>query len=151
MALQDAKDFVPALVLESGGRAYGTMLVGLQRCGGCNKWMVEPLSSHKPFPFHYQTSFEKQCAAAGWAINGYATKSVGDREVPICRACKAADVGSFKCALCEQERKSSQSEEVFGFGDGADHLCKPCYETTPAKAWNEKCDELEKSHQYDHC
>jgi hypothetical protein len=148
------EDFVPRVVLvteRSAPTAYGTMVVGLHRCGGCERWMVEPLSDYKPFPGYFLSSFVAQVKAAGWAINGYATKSVDGKDVPICKDCKEADVGDFVCALCGQARKSSQVQEAYGYGGNGDYLCKPCYESVPAKRWDDRCDELEKAHQYDHC
>lgn len=151
MPLTKPEDFVPSVVLSpehAPSRAYGTMLVALCKCGGCGRWMVEPLSTYNPFPSYYLASFSAQVKAAGWAVNSYATKSVGPVEVQICAACKAADVGNFTCALCGEARRSSEVQETFGVED-TEYLCKPCYGMVPAKAWDERCEALEKAHRHD--
>jgi hypothetical protein len=44
--------------------------------------------------------------------------------------------------------RALQVEEQFG--DPAEYLCKPCYETVPASVWDAAKERLRRSHQYDH-
>lgn len=66
---------------------------------------------------------------------------------PICKECEAAGKADFLCALCEKRYPSSEVKESIGWP--AEFLCKNCYETKPAKIWDEKVDELQEDHRYD--
>lgn len=61
--------------------------------------------------------------------------------------CAAAGKATFVCALCGVERPSSDVQE--SYGSPPEILCKPCYETQPAKVWREKEKELYETHRWD--
>lgn len=156
MAIKNPEEFIPTVQMVSEHHrppmAYGTMLVSLEQCCGCSKWMVAPLYNFAKFPCFYLSSFEAQVKAAGWEINSYVTRAVGDNEYHICLTCQKADIGTFKCAMCDQERKSSEKHETFGMGEGTvEYACETCYSTLPAKEWDTRSEELEKAHRYDGC
>ena len=65
---------------------------------------------------------------------------------PICTEC-AGDKSVYECYCCSRKIKEEEIQESFGWPQ--EHLCKHCYETVPAKTWDELVNELRESHQYD--
>lgn len=75
------------------------------------------------------------------------TNTLVDDE-PICIECEQAGKSDFLCALCKERKRSNKKQE--SFGDPSEFLCTDCYETKPAKIWDEKVDELVEAHRYDY-
>jgi hypothetical protein len=132
----------------SNDTAYATMLVGLKKCSICGKWMIaEPnqTSLHRTFPWGMSISFTTQVKRAGWVIASGVEDSARKE---ICVECRDAGKLRLKCIHCQQMITSDQVKE--SFGEPPDYLCNNCYETMPAKKWNELVEELESLHKYDY-
>ena len=133
--------YTPKIIEEPNSTlAYATMLVQIEKCPLCGKWMIRD----DPFPKYYMLDKDIQSKRAGWVKVGHRDHGI---DKYVCVECNAADFATFKCVLCQQQRKSSEVER--SFGDPPEFLCKDCYLTTPAKQWDEKVSELEEEHQYD--
>lgn len=137
---------------DASTRAYADFLVELNRCAACERWMLdvsEPKGAageRRAFArYHQGYRLEDQMEAAGIARRSDRTAD-GD---PVCAVCAAEGRAFVVCALCEQRRPSDQVE--YSLGDPAEYLCRPCYETVPAKRWAEARDELYERHRYDYC
>jgi len=122
---------------------YVEMLIEAKKCECCEKIMVAKLSYYSIFPKYVRINQEAQMKAADFV---YSTSTLVDDE-PICLECEQAGKADFLCAMCD-ERKTTDKKEK-SFGDPAEFLCKDCYETKPAKVWDEKVDELQDAHRYD--
>ena len=122
--------------------AHGT------ECPICKKIMVKKLQKHyfeySFFPTWLDMNQDAQMKRAGLVYAG--RTKVDDDD--ICEECEEAGKADFKCELCGERKSTDKIQE--SFGDPADFLCKDCYEITTAKAWDEKCDQLEEEHKYDY-
>lgn len=127
--------------IHEGGR-YVEMLLEAKKCKCCNKVMITK-ETNNLFPMYYAINQEAQMKAAGLV---YITSTLVDDE-PICIECEQSGKASFLCALCEERKTTDKKQE--SFGDPAEFLCKDCYESVPAKKWDEKVDELRESHYWD--
>jgi len=138
--------FTPTLLLGADGKptGYGTMLVAVRACATCQAPMVASPRGADPFTRGWDETFGAQLKAAGWQVASDACVADGGR---ICDRCKQAGLATFRCDLCGLLRSTSQVQE--GFGDPAEYLCVPCFETVPAKRWAEACDALREAHKYD--
>jgi hypothetical protein len=65
----------------------------------------------------------------------------------VCAPCAEAGGATFECALCHVQRTFDLEHD--SWGDPAERLCEPCYETVPAKVWTEKTADLHEAHRYD--
>ena len=136
---------VPELV-ESYSAWYAKMFVRVHKCRACERPMVYPPGERdKTFPSHYSASFGAQIRRAGFVV---ASSAKVDDSV-ICVECKEEGKASFVCALCGERRKSDLIEDYFG--DPPEFLCAVCYETVPAKTYDEKKAELRDGHRWDYC
>jgi len=141
-----------AVVVKEAGKSAGVQInVEAKICIGCNAVMVDArhLSQHS-----------RKRLAQGQAGPPYFDEVLPQLErgeIKIiseleddngwyCRDCAAKNLAKFVCAMCDQERPSSEVKKSFGFGLQADYLCKDCYATQPARAWDAKVDELYASH-----
>jgi hypothetical protein len=126
--------------------SYGIMAVEVHSCAVCKKTMVfgpDRQYLRQTFPLYQDMAFGKQLDRAGW-------EQASDMEVDgkhMCQKCAKAGLAMFECALCGQKVAGNAVEE--SFGDPAEFLCKRCYETVPAKTWNEKVTALRERHRYD--
>jgi len=138
--------FTPTLLLDADGKptGYGTLRVIVSTCAACQSPMVAPPRSQAPFPRAMNETFGAQIKAAGWQVASEACLADGGR---ICDRCERAGLATFRCHLCGLLRSTSQVQE--GFGDPAEYLCVPCFETVPAKRWAEACAALREAHKYD--
>jgi hypothetical protein len=137
-------DPTPEIVQRHASYVYATILAEFPLCTTCSRPMIT--NSHSaPWPVYVFYNAEAQRQAAGW---GYRSHSVDRDGEPICQDCAAAGKATFICALCSEERTSSEVAE--SIGDPAEHLCNVCYTTRPAKEWAEKLDKLHKSHRWDY-
>lgn len=153
--LGDTKNFTP---MRDKNSQVGVMLVSLSKCGHCKKIMVYPPRSQghdfSTFPVWMGNAFDVQVKRAGWvlaAIKGDTTTQDEGRIRVICVGCAAAGHASFTCKLCKEKRSSDLEQAGYGDWDDRDSVCKPCYETVPAKEWEETLDEISKEHRYDYC
>jgi len=131
------EDFTPT-VLAPG---FGVVMVATETCAACMRTMIRT-GTGAGFPAFWRAGRVEQMKRAGWAERAYATNA---SDKPLCKDC-APTAGAFRCALCKQERHGVAEDS---YGDPAEHLCTPCYETVPAKVWDEKDRELQKAHRYD--
>lgn len=89
-------------------------------------------------------TIEAQCSRVNMSIQSY----INDKNHQyICENCVETGTTSFICALCGKEHTTDKIKE--SFGDPTEYLCKICYETVPAKKWEEAMDRLDKKHMYD--
>ena len=128
--------------IHENGR-YVEMLIEAKKCKCCEKIMVTKLGYHSIFPKYMRINQEAQMKAAEFV---YSTSTLVDDE-PICLECEQAGKADFLCAMCDERKTTDKKQE--SFGDPAEFLCKDCYETKPAKVWDEKVDELQDAHRYD--
>lgn len=122
---------------------YATFLVQIEECWTCKNNMVKEPSGQHPFPLHYRFSFDQQRRRAAFT---YRSNIKVDNEY-ICIECEEAGKATFKCALCKERHDSD--EKHTSIGDWPEFLCIPCYETVPARVWEDKIEELEEEHRYD--
>jgi hypothetical protein len=124
---------------------WGQVIIAVRawRCESCKWPMIEQKHLDKGVLAHDTTSVAGQLQGAGFKVRSGIFWS-GE----LCTECAAKAASVFTCELCKQERPSDQVEEQFG--DPAEYLCKPCYETVPASVWDAAKERLRRSHQYDH-
>ena len=141
------QSFVPQTHDGYGERVFATMLVELSRCPCCKKPMISapPKEWARRWTFY---DFDGQVKRAGWVWTSQTERGDGYGRRAICRDCETAGKGTFTCVLCKEERQTSAIHERYG--DPPEFLCVSCYETVPAKAWDEKTNELEEAHRWDH-
>ena len=136
----DVEGYVPQVFWVDGDRGYGLVLVQIDRCPTCGRWMVD---RDRPWPGWYAINFDAQMRQIGWRES----TSVGGDRGTICSRCKEEGRATFTCKSCGTVRTVDQVQTQFG--DPPDFLCKTCYETVFAKRWNKLVNALEKKHRYD--
>lgn len=118
-----------------------------RECPICKKLMAKKLNRHyfekSFFPVSIEMNQDAQMKRAGLVYVG----SVKVDDEYICVECEESGKTDFKCELCEQRKPTEKIQKRFG--DPSEFLCKDCYETTTAKVWKEKCDQLEYDHEFD--
>ena len=112
----------------------------LSRCEVCKNPLLPPLFKVDGFGSFWWEHSRKELGIREAAHS----KLVDD----ICTQCAAEGV-TFKCSACKETRNADQLYEAIG--DPADFLCLPCYETVPAKKWDELMKQLRQQHQHDYC
>ena len=128
------------------GKNHFTFLLRTQKCKTCNKDMiVKPKDNRETFPYYVRNDFDAQSKRCGLVYRS----NIKVDDSYICIKCEQAGEASFECALCN-ERKSSEKKHK-SYGDPPEFLCTDCYETVPAKVWEEKESELYDEHKYDFC
>ena len=137
----------PQIVSESNDLAIGMVHVALHKCPTCGRWMLDPSAdrTRHVFATEYPDQLREYLALADWRFASGVT--VNDDSI-ICEQCASENKGSLTCALCGEVRESSQKQT--SVGDPPEFLCTVCYETKPAKVWEEKYKELLKAHRYDY-
>lgn len=126
------------------GDNHVTFLLRLEHCPTCNQDMVvKPEDNCETFPYHFDNDFDAQAKRARLVLRS----EVKVDNIYICLECEQAGKATFFCELCK-ERKSTAKKKS-SYGDPPVFLCLDCYETTPAKIWVEKDDELHHAHRYD--
>lgn len=126
---------------QSHGLAYGLMVVELRKCPICEKWMLNRSNS---FPNMDENREVLQLQRAGWVHKSSMENNNMDY---ICEECKTHARVKFTCAICGEERTSSEIQEQFGYP--AEYLCKECYSKVSAKEWDVKVEELDTKHHWD--
>jgi hypothetical protein len=109
-----------------------------KKCPYCGKQMMD-----RSDLFSSLKDQEIQMKKLGVVFRSNATK---DNQY-ICVECKEKGVASFTCSLCGEQRSYEDMQQ--SFGDPPEYLCKHCYNIVPAKAWDNKVDELLDIHKYD--
>ena len=136
------KNIYTPKVVEDG---YALFAAKITECSICHKLMVKRLKfpNSSFFPMWRNNDQDAQMTRAGFVY-------ISDIKVDdnyICVECKQQGKADFKCELCDERKPTSKIQE--SFGNPSVFLCRDCYETVPAKIWDEKCDELEEEHRYD--
>lgn len=138
------REFVPTVLAPD----IAVMLVRCQSCTQCRRTMIEKSDrARSAFPLYMHASVDAQIKRAGWVDASYATNENGGQ---LCVECAVAHA-AFKCYACNLVRRG-EPKETFGWGSlmTVHYLCLHCFETVPAKRWEELQDELRQEHQYDH-
>lgn len=139
-----AAGYVPFLLDE----ANKIVLFALQmeQCPVCNVYMLPEGEYSRLFPLRADMGLRAQLARAHWQPRS--TVYDDTRETYICQRCAKEGKLTFTCALCNEVRQSNESQLARGMP--AEHLCKSCYATVPAKQWDEAVARLEERHKFDH-
>ena len=143
--MNEKENYIPTVISDELGRThYGKVLVELEKCPICHRYMIDSRNAkYGLFPKYCKITIEKQIERAGWVQRSCVEVDGHD----ICRECAEAGKADFLCALCEQRKLTDKIEE--SFGDLAEHLCADCYESVPAKIWDKKVEKLRERHRYD--
>jgi ribosomal protein L37AE/L43A len=96
------------------------------------------------FPRNFVKTQDSQMKECGVVYTSKST--VNDR--PICVECEKAGRASFTCHMCKTQHPSDALQESFGIFP-TDHLCKKCYHTVTAAAWETEVEQLREEHRYD--
>jgi len=117
------------------------------KCPICEKLMVKKVPrdyyTQSFFPGYINMNQDAQMNRAGLVY----ISDVKVDDCNICVECKESGKADFKCDLCGERKPTEKIQESFGYPP--DFLCKDCYDTTPAKIWEEKIEQLESDHRYD--
>lgn len=117
------------------------------KCPICGKKMVAKphalLLRARVFPPFWKNNFTAQAKRAGLVFISHV--KVDDEF--ICNECHEKDLASFLCTGCGERKKTSKEKE--SFGDPPEYLCEDCYNTMPAKKWDELVEKLHNIHRYD--
>ena len=140
--------YIPEIV-KDGRHLFGKLIVPLTKCPSCEEIMLKRYSFNwsgfeSIFPAQHGARLKEQLLRAGILIY---SKFKNKDDQFICVDCAKAGKDTFTCYLCEEERTSDLRETQFG--DPPEYLCTVCYESVPAKVWDEAEDKLRKSHRYD--
>lgn len=123
---------------------YFTFRVRTECCGQCKKEMIhKPEAHNRTFPEYVDDNLKAQAGRAGLAINS-GSEFEGRF---VCEDCINSGVVNFVCLLCYKTKKTNEIKASFGTAEH--HLCGDCYETVPAKVWDDKVNELNKEHEWD--
>lgn len=143
----DMETYKPKIVKEKNGSfVYVEMLVEGKYCRTCGKVMIREgaaVMSGGSFPNYGKLSIKEQAKNAG--LEFMSGVKVDNQE--ICITCKESGKADFLCRLCNARKSSDKVKETFG--DPPEYLCEDCYETVPAKQWDEIVETLRDEHEYD--
>lgn len=128
-------------ILEDG--KYAEMLIEIKKCKICGAFMVKDLGHHSIFPKYFKINQEAQMKESGLE---YSSNVMVDEEL-ICKKCEKEGKATFECVLCGERKHTDKIQESIGYP--AEFLCKDCYETKPAKTWDEELSRLYEIHKYD--
>lgn len=137
---------IPVIYHTGGGTIYVSVLIEAKQCHICKNVMVRKGTAYfngGHFPNWRDMTLEKQVEAADLRIE---SRAIVDGHY-ICQTCCDEGKADFLCALCNIRRPSTEIKQ--SFGEPAEYLCGTCYNTVPAKIWEEKSDTLTQLHQYD--
>lgn len=138
-------EYVPK-IYDKGSFPKIQVLLKTMLCGICKTPMLPDM--HKFFPIDRWNNQKEQMIRGGIKEQSSVHDCNGK---PICIDCKESGKIEFTCRMCEQKKPSSKIQESFGYSEGdIDYLCTDCYETCPAKIWDEKVEELNSEHKYDY-
>lgn len=137
-------NFIPEIISEKDGEIHATFLLHLARCPSCRVPMMPNFSDHAPFRNWYVPTIKDQMERAGWRWRSRVQNSEGHY---YCADCAQSGTDLIRCVCCQMTRPASLVQE--SFGDPPEYLCKVCYDTAPAKVWEQLVDQLTESHQYD--
>lgn len=143
----DIERYVPEIV-PNRHMTYAKFLIEIHKCSVCGAFVTPTparwsfVNAGDPFPRYHRIGFVAQAKAAGIKVG---RNRFNDQT--LCLDCAAQKRGTFKCALCGQERASSDVRE--SIGDPPEHLCEPCYQTAPAAKWDEVTERLKEEHCHD--
>lgn len=119
-------------------------MIRLEPCHLCQKDMVtKPEGGYDTWPHWIGNDLKAQTERAGFVFR---SRIKVDDEY-ICTECEQKGRATFECALCGQRKPTDKIKS--SFGDPPEFLCMDCYESVPAKTWEEKIKELHKQHRYD--
>lgn len=108
-----------------------TLIGYLEECALCGVLMM-PKRSASAEIFKGTVTLEDQMKANGWVFEGSDLPGT-DHDDTVCERCTKAGKITFTCFICKQERTSDLlHEDQYGEPE-----CTVCYETMPAKAWDE--------------
>lgn len=140
--MSDADKYTP----ERFDGVHFKVLIETKPCATCGVPTTPNLGSghHDPFPRYIRANFAAQIERAGISLVG---TYQGDS--PICKGCYDKGAVLCECAICHQSKRSTEIQETFGCV-GVDYLCKGCYETVPAMAWDREVEALNELHRYDY-
>ena len=133
-------NYIPEVV----EKKYIKVLLELERCSVCDCLMMDVTGLKKVSPKYYKLELVKQLEKA--KIQKRSSVYIGS-DSWLCEKCAAEDKARFKCALCRQDKKSSEIKQSFGYQP--EYLCTSCYATAPAKIWDEKVTQLREAHRWD--
>lgn len=123
----ETEKYVPVTYSDRQTKAeYTLILVPTKACGVCKKTMFDVNLIDIP-------GVDDQRLRAGMQINSRKTGALG---FEVCAMCAITNKISFICALCNEERRSEMEARAFGTTD-PEFLCKACYDTVPARQWDE--------------
>lgn len=136
----------------------GSVKIQLNTCKECKDKMVNISSKEvgvsgyysalqKLFPRYCEEDLKAQIRKNGWKYKS-CLQSKGSY---ICEDCAKEGKASFECDMCAKEKSVDRLEESYGdtSDGGGSFLCKDCFETASAKAWEVKENELYSKHRYD--
>jgi len=129
---------------ESHGYAFVTFALQIRSCPICDRLMMYP-KVRGLFPgvaFMQQKDQMKalDIVGVGEAIPG----DTWGRHA--CEICTAEGKVFFECFICKEQRPANERhKDVYH-----EAVCNTCYETIPAKQWDEIMDEIDADHKYDY-
>jgi len=121
---------------------YVTFELETTKCPSCGKQMMGK-ARRGIFPLYVGKNQEAQMKERGVVFSSDAMID-GDY---ICIECKEAGKASITCALCGEKKPSNKVGD--SFGAPPEYLCTDCYDSVPAKQWDEKVDKLREVHRWD--
>ena len=117
-----------------------------KQCSKCDRTMIAKVKEcygKEFFHGYHDYSQDAQMKRAGLVYLG---KAKVDDEY-ICEICEKEGKADFICSICEKRHDTCEIKEQIG--DPAEFMCKSCYETVPAKEWDDKLSELQDEHRWD--
>lgn len=140
-------NFKPRTIYTNKNVSYGVVAIRLNICDLCKREMIVPIRSSDSlfalFGYLNEFSFQKQIKMAGWLEQS----SISINGEDFCIECADKIELVFNCALCKQAKPKEKIQVEFGYP--AEIICTDCFDTVPAKIWDEKTKELEVRHRYD--
>lgn len=135
----EIQDFTPQILCNG---EYTVMLLKTEMCPKCLKTMMkeDKLRYSGVFPVWRELNQQSQMKKAGIVFQSM----VKSNNRYICVECAEGNKATIHCALCKQDKPSNKQKESFGC-DPAEFLCSDCYETVPAKVWEEKVEKLQEN------
>jgi hypothetical protein len=99
---------------------------------------------HGPFPKDYGGTFAAQLSRGGIQL----VQAYNSEGKPLCGKCSQSR-SVYRCEICHTDK--TEAETQWRGGGGQYFLCKACYETTPAAAWDLRVFELAGADNYPGC
>lgn len=140
MENDNLESYVPEII-ESNKTLYAKMFIQLETCSCCKKPMMKE-APYGVFPNWLKLNQKEQAIKADIQIFH---STIGYDK--ICKKCVEDGIVTFECHLCNTKKPLNKIQKEIG--SPSDYLCSDCYETIPAKMWDEKIEEMEENHKYD--